>query len=99
MSWTAKAGYFDRLYFYITIFHSTVSHLSFSAFSIYLCPKLRTMPKQIAIVLFLFISLPSLAQQKLEKLTVEKIMRDPKWMGTSPSRVSWRPDGQYLYCN
>lgn len=55
------------------------------------------MRKQIAIVLLLFISLNSLAQQKLDKLTVEKIMRDPKWMGTSPSRVSWSQDGQYLY--
>ena len=99
MSWTAKAGFLTGFIFYMTILHSTVSHLSFSPFSIYLCSKLRTMPKQIVIVLFLFISFPSLAQQKLEKLTVEKIMRDPKWMGTSPSRVSWSMDGQYLYFN
>src|SRR5262249_53309683 len=48
-----------------------------------------------ALVSFIFIS--SHAQQKLEKLTVEKIMRDPKWIGTSPSRVSWSQDGQILY--
>ncbi len=57
------------------------------------------MSKRIVIVLLLFISLASLAQQKLEKLTVEKIMRDPKWIGTSPSNISWSYDGQYLYFN
>jgi len=29
-------------------------------------------------------------------LTVEKIMRDPKWMGTSPSNAYWTADGKYL---
>ena len=33
------------------------------------------------------------------KLTVEKIMRDPKWMGTSPSNLQWSNDGQSLYFN
>src|SRR5437016_13389449 len=57
------------------------------------------MLKQIPIVLLLFLSFNSIAQQRLDKLTVEKIMRDPKWMGTSPSRISWSQDGQYLYFN
>lgn len=57
------------------------------------------MPKQLAFILIVFISSTCLAQQKLDKLTVEKIMRDPKWMGTSPSRISWSQDGQYLYFN
>lgn len=35
--------------------------------------------------------------QKLEKLTVEKIMRDPKWMGTSPSQPAWSIDGHTIY--
>ncbi len=35
--------------------------------------------------------------QKLNKLTVEKIMRDPKWIGTSPSNPSWSIDGKTLY--
>ena len=52
-----------------------------------------------AFALLLFISFTSFTQQKLEKLTVEKIMRDPKWMGASPSNISWSPDGQYLYFN
>ncbi|WP_315816592.1 hypothetical protein [Paraflavitalea speifideaquila] len=29
-------------------------------------------------------------------LTVEKIMRDPKWIGTSPSGPEWSFDGKYL---
>src|SRR6201999_2325784 len=32
-------------------------------------------------------------------LTVEKIMRDPKWIGTSPSNVHWSNDGKYLFFN
>jgi dipeptidyl aminopeptidase/acylaminoacyl peptidase len=37
--------------------------------------------------------------QKLETLTVEKIMRDPKWIGTSPSRIRWSDDGNKVYFN
>jgi dipeptidyl aminopeptidase/acylaminoacyl peptidase len=57
------------------------------------------MLKRIVLVLLPFISFTSLAQQKPDKLTVEKIMRDPKWIGTSPSNISWSYDGQYLYFN
>jgi len=39
----------------------------------------------------------SLAQPKSAKLTVEKIMRDPKWIGTSPSNIYWSADGNSLY--
>jgi len=35
--------------------------------------------------------------QKLDKLTVEKIMRDPKWIGTSPSNIHWSDDSKKLY--
>ncbi len=55
------------------------------------------MRTRIFFVSLLFISISSLAQQKTDKLTVEKIMRDPKWIGTSPSNISWSQDGQYLY--
>lgn len=41
----------------------------------------------------------SFAQQKLGKLTVEKIMRDPKWIGSSPSNPYWSLDGKYLFFN
>ncbi|MBD1393435.1 S9 family peptidase [Mucilaginibacter glaciei] len=41
----------------------------------------------------------SASAQKLEKLTVEKIMRDPKWMGTSPSNIRWSDDSKKIYFN
>ncbi|HWZ35078.1 MAG TPA: DPP IV N-terminal domain-containing protein, partial [Mucilaginibacter sp.] len=37
--------------------------------------------------------------QKLENLTVEKIMRDPKWMGVAPSNFRWSDDSKKLYFN
>jgi len=37
--------------------------------------------------------------QKLETLTVEKIMRDPKWMGISPSNIRWSDDSKKIYFN
>ena len=46
--------------------------------------------------LLLFLSITVFAQ-KLDKLTVDKIMRDPKWMGTSPSGTFWGNDGTTLY--
>ena len=52
--------------------------------------------------LFLFIFLNaalSAAAQQLAPLTVEKIMRDPKWMGVSPSNMQWSPEGKALYFN
>ena len=49
-------------------------------------------------LIFLFFSVSiSLAQPKSAKLTVEKIMRDPKWIGTSPSNIYWSADGNSLY--
>lgn len=54
------------------------------------------MPKLLT-AFFLFISIQAISQTPLPPLTVEKIMRDPKWMGTSPSGVQWTGDGQYLY--
>ncbi len=33
----------------------------------------------------------------LTSLTVEKIMRDPLWIGTSPSDIFWGPNSQKLY--
>lgn len=49
--------------------------------------------------LFLFISITVLSQTPLEKLTVEKIMRDSKWIGSSPTNPVWSNDGNYLYFN
>src|SRR5688572_15617619 len=36
---------------------------------------------------------------QLAPLTVDKIMRDPKWIGTSPSNTFWTADGKYLLFN
>lgn len=37
------------------------------------------------------------AQQTPAPLTVEKIMQDPKWIGSSPSNIFWSPDGKKLF--
>lgn len=50
------------------------------------------------ILLLLLITSPVLGQQ-LGTLTVEKIMRDPKWMGVSPSDVFWSEDSKSVYFN
>ncbi len=54
------------------------------------------MIKHSTTLLLLFIS-ANLFAQKLDKLTVEKVMRDPKWMGSSPSNAFWSNDGTTLY--
>jgi len=54
------------------------------------------MRKYIFCALLLLLSSVSFAQT-LGPLTVEKIMRDPKWMGTSPSSPTWSYDGTTLY--
>jgi dipeptidyl aminopeptidase/acylaminoacyl peptidase len=52
---------------------------------------------RILFLLLLSIAIKTNAQNPLGKLTVEKIMRDPKWIGTSPSNLSWSADGKTLY--
>jgi dipeptidyl aminopeptidase/acylaminoacyl peptidase len=37
--------------------------------------------------------------QKLDTLSIEKIMRDPKWIGTSPSGIRWSDDSRKIYFN
>jgi dipeptidyl aminopeptidase/acylaminoacyl peptidase len=49
--------------------------------------------------LYFLLSAGSLYAQKLEKLTVEKIMSDPKWMGTSPENIRWSDDSKKVYFN
>src|SRR5882724_7365814 len=44
-------------------------------------------------------SYPPTPQSPPGKLTVEKIMQDPKWIGTSPSDPYWSRDGKYLFFN
>ncbi len=56
--------------------------------------------QKIFLALAFLISLNAAAQQTLGKLTVEKIMRHPSWMGTSPSAQQWGADGSlYFYWN
>ncbi len=50
-----------------------------------------------AALLLLTVAAP--AQTRPDKLTVEKIMRDPKWIGSSPSGTQWSHDGNTLYFN
>jgi len=45
------------------------------------------------LLVILFFSLVTLHAQ----LTVEKIMEDPKWIGSSPSAPQWSADGQQLF--
>src|SRR5215210_4159534 len=52
--------------------------------------------KKLAFILFTGLSTIVYSQSSLEKLTVEKIMRDPKWIGTSPSNPFWSYDGSML---
>ncbi|WP_158825601.1 prolyl oligopeptidase family serine peptidase [Mucilaginibacter lacusdianchii] len=49
--------------------------------------------------LFLLSATVVASAQKLEKLTIEKIMSDPKWMGTSPDNIQWSDDGKKVYFN
>ena len=55
------------------------------------------MYKKYCFAICLLFSLTTFAQAPLAKLTVEKIMSDPKWMGTSPSGAFWNFDGSKLY--
>lgn len=51
-------------------------------------------------MLLIWMLLPGglLAQQK-DSLSVDAIMRDARWIGTSPSDVFWAPDSRKLYFN
>lgn len=51
------------------------------------------------LLLLLFAGFVSFAQKSLAPLTVEKIMRDQKWIGASPSNPYWSADGRYLFFN
>lgn len=49
-------------------------------------------------IAFLFLFIPAISFcQKSDSLTIEKIMRDPKWIGTSPSNPFWNADGTKLF--
>jgi dipeptidyl aminopeptidase/acylaminoacyl peptidase len=49
------------------------------------------------ITLLLIVNTVAAFAQKLDTLTVEKIMRDPKWIGISPSNIRWSDDSKKIY--
>ena len=53
------------------------------------------------ILMLLWIAyLPStFAQSQLGSLSVEKIMRDPSWIGSSPTGINWSEDSKTVYFN
>lgn len=63
--------------------------------SVYLMRLNLTIMKRIITILFLFSGTLVIGQQTT--LSVPSIMRDPKWIGSSPSNPFWSPDGQTLY--
>jgi dipeptidyl aminopeptidase/acylaminoacyl peptidase len=48
-------------------------------------------------IFFLLLFCVSVKAQQLAPLTVEKIMRDPKWIGVSPANFFWSEDGKQIY--
>ncbi len=49
-------------------------------------------------IVFLLVFASNLAHaQQLTELTVEKIMRDPKWIGVAPSNIFWSDDSKQIY--
>ena len=55
--------------------------------------------KPILFLLLLLAGGKTFCQQSSQTLSVEKIMRDPKWIGTSPSAMFWSFDSRSLYFN
>ncbi|HUR10362.1 MAG TPA: DPP IV N-terminal domain-containing protein, partial [Flavitalea sp.] len=49
------------------------------------------------IFLLLAVFTVTLVIANAQQLTVEKIMRDPKWIGTSPSNISWSYDSKSIF--
>ncbi|SKB74814.1 S9 family peptidase [Daejeonella lutea] len=54
--------------------------------------------KRLLVVFFLLSSAAVFAQQ-LGPLTVDKIMRDPKWMGVAPTNIQWDENSKTIYFN
>lgn len=55
------------------------------------------MRKTVSFCSLLLTTAVAMAQQPLAPLTVEKIMRDPKWIGSSPSGIQWAQDAKSFY--
>jgi dipeptidyl aminopeptidase/acylaminoacyl peptidase len=64
-----------------------------------LIPKLKQHMKKYFFLLLIVFSKNIFAQPVIAPLTVQKIMRDEKWIGTSPSKPYWSVDSKYLFFN
>ena len=53
--------------------------------------------KKYILIALLISGIATLNAQELGKLTVDKIMRDPIWMGVSPSNIQWSEDSKTVY--
>jgi dipeptidyl aminopeptidase/acylaminoacyl peptidase len=53
--------------------------------------------KKFILITLLFGGIVKVNAQELGKLTVDKIMRDPVWMGVSPSNIQWSDDSKTVY--
>jgi dipeptidyl aminopeptidase/acylaminoacyl peptidase len=53
--------------------------------------------RKLSVIVLCFLFIITKAQQNISVLTIEKIMQDPKWMGTSPSDLRWSADGKCLF--
>lgn len=53
--------------------------------------------KKFVVLLLIFGFFYSLSGQALKELSVEKVMRDPAWIGSSPNSVSWSLDSRTIY--
>ena len=55
------------------------------------------MKRLLPLLLFVSTALPALAQ--LSPLTVDALMRDPKWIGVAPTGAFWSEDSRTIYFN
>ncbi len=55
--------------------------------------------RQIFFCAALFLIVCGSQAQTLGELTVQKIMRDPKWIGTAPTGINWSTDSKTVYFN
>ena len=49
------------------------------------------------IIMGLLLTTAAAQAQEVTPLTVEKIMKDQKWLGTSPSNFRWSADSKKIY--
>lgn len=55
--------------------------------------------RQTIFSLMLMLVIGNTYAQSLGELSVEKIMRDPKWIGTAPTSINWSADSKTVYFN